>query len=169
MGQRRFGEATAELRERSGDYRASGTVALALGALCLAAGLMLGWPDASGRSVLRLNAGGAFMPPDAGYMLSSTGAMLLLLALCDRLPQSRLRYPLHLLGTVPLFLYMAHYPLIGVITRMLPSRMTIVPAVATVLSALAVLAVAAWLWIRLRAALLDALRRRLERSAKLAE
>jgi len=130
-------------------------IAVAAGAGLLLLGVALGWPDPAARSILRLNAGGAFMPPDVGYVSASIGSVLLLLALCDRIPASRARDPLILLGMAPLFLYISHYPLIWVVSGLLSSRLTIGPGIAVIALSLAVLAAVAWAWIRVRGPILE--------------
>ena len=123
---------------------------VAAGLLLLLASLVLGWPDAGARSVARLNAGGAFMPPDVGYVLASVAVVLLLISICDRLPLTRLSQPLRLLGRVPLFLYVVHFPVVHLATRLLPSRLRFELATLAILATLAGLAVMAWLWLQLR-------------------
>lgn len=136
-------------RRRARGARAEGLL-VATGSLCLVAGLLLGWPDAGTRSILRLNAGGAFMPPDLGYMLSSIGLLLMLMSACDHLGLRRLSLPLRLLGRAPLFLYVVHFAVVNLVARLLPSRVALGPAVVALAVTLAGLTLASWLWLTLR-------------------
>lgn len=122
---------------------------LGVGMLALGNSLVLGWPDASVRVEARLIAGGAFMPPDAGYLLASIGAALLLLVVLDTLAPSAILAPLRVVGRHPLFIYVVHFPLVKVMAKLLPRRVTLIPAIALILVALGALAVSAILSRRL--------------------
>lgn len=108
-------------------------------ALALSGSLFLGWPDASARIEARLFAGGAFMPPDAGYLLASVGAVLALVTVLDALPPAAALGPVRLLGRHPLFLYVTHFPAVKLATKLLPHRLTLAPTIAVLLVTLAAL------------------------------
>ena len=122
---------------------------LGLAMVALAVALLLGWPNAAYRSVLRLNAGGAFMPPDYGYLLASLGALILVTACFERLPR-RAAWPLLVLGRTPLFVYLSHFVVVKVLARLLGQRLSFAPAVGVLVVAMTILVVAALVWVRLR-------------------
>ena len=139
--------AVAQERRRSRDDESPSPRAdrglIGVGALALGASLALGWPDASARVQARLFAGGAFMPPDAGYLLASMGAAFVLLVMLDAVPPSRALGPLRVLGRYPLFLYLAHFPVVKVAAKLLPHRLTLLPSIGVLVVTLATLAAAA--------------------------
>ncbi|MCA9618300.1 MAG: DUF1624 domain-containing protein [Myxococcales bacterium] len=120
-----------------------------LGAASLTAGLLLGWPDSAARIEARLRVGGAFMPPDAGYLLVSVGLVGLALVTLDALPHLAALRPIELLGNHPLLVYVGHFPLVKIVARLLPQRLTLLPTILVILTALGAMALGLLLWRRL--------------------
>jgi uncharacterized membrane protein len=126
------------------------------GLVLIALAIGLGWPDPQTQSFERIRYGGAFMPPDLGYLISSVGGVLLLFWLVDRKPDLALYRPVEILGAAALFVYVGHSPAIEAIQWALGGR---VPAL-LVLPILAGLVLALIVGAQLLALVLRLARRR---------
>jgi uncharacterized membrane protein len=120
-----------------------------LGVVLVVAAIALGFPHSSERAPLRTQAGGAFMPPDLGYIVACSGAVLLLVAGFDALRLDRAPRWLDIVGRHSLLVYVAHFPLVKITAAALPHRVTLAPAMGLVAINLGLLALGALIWERL--------------------
>ncbi len=108
-----LGVALADRRWGAGERARFGVrEGLLAGLVLIAFAVWLGWPDPRTQSFERLHYGGAFMPPDLGYLLSSIGGVLVLFWIVDRKPDLALYRPVEILGAAALFVYVVHSPCI---------------------------------------------------------